>query len=92
MVQWHAIGTFSGGTFQGIEPTGKLVEMRGVDVVAVSGGHVVRDTMYYDGVSLARQMGMLPTSGSGVDRAMLALLNTSTRLRQRLSASHRTRR
>ena len=92
MVQWHTTGTFSGGRFQGIEPTAKRVEMRGVDVVTVSAGRVVRDTMYYDGVSLARQIGMLPGNGSGADKAMLALFNAATRLRQRVPASRRTRR
>ncbi len=91
-VQRHGTATFSGGRFQGIAPTGKRVEMRGVDVVTVTEGHVVRDTMYCDGVSLARQIGLLPTSGSGTDRAMLSLFNASTRLRGRLPASRRARR
>lgn len=83
VVQWHATGTFSGGKFQGIEPTGKSVEIRGVDVVDVRAGRVVRDTMYYDGASLARQIGMLPRSGSRTDKVALSVFNTLTRLRQR---------
>lgn len=90
IVQWYATGTFSGGKFQDIEPTGTRVEMRGVDVVVVNEGRVSRDTMYYDGVSLARQIGMLPRTGSGADKAMLSLFNASTRLRRRLPASRRT--
>ena len=61
-------------------------------MVTVSAGRVVHDTMYYDGVSLARQIGMLPGNGSGADKAMLALFNAATRLRQRVPASRRTRR
>ena len=83
VVQWSATGTFSGGPFQGIEPTGKRIEMRGVDVVEVIEGRVVRDTMYYDGASLARQIGLLPRYGSRTDSAALAAFNTLTRLRQR---------
>ncbi len=83
VVQWHATGTFSGGKFQGIEPTGKRVGIRGVDVVDVVAGRVVRDTMYYDGASLARQIGMLPQSGSPTEKAALSVLNLITRLRQR---------
>jgi len=33
VVQWRAQGTFTGGRFMGIEPTGRPVEMRGVDVM-----------------------------------------------------------
>jgi len=82
MVQWHATGTFSGGKYQGIEPTGKHVEIRGVDVMEITDGRVVRDTIYYDGASFARQIGMLPRSGSGVDKAILSVFNTVTRLRR----------
>ena len=84
-VQWHAIGTFSGGKYQGIEPTGKTVETRGADVMEIADGHVVRDTIYYDGASFARQIGILPRSGSGTDKAMMSAFNTATRLRQRFA-------
>jgi steroid delta-isomerase-like uncharacterized protein len=85
VVQWHAAGTFSGGKFQGIEPTGKHVEIRGVDVMEITEGLVRHNTIYYDGASFARQIGMLPSSGSGTDKAMLSVFNTVTRLRQRRS-------
>ena len=84
-VQWQATGTFYGGKFQGIEPTRKHVEIRGVDVMEITDGRVVHDTIYYDGASFARQIGLLPPSGSGVDQAMLSVFNTVTRLRQRRS-------
>jgi steroid delta-isomerase-like uncharacterized protein len=83
VVQWHATGTFSGGPFQGIEPTGKRIELRGVDVVEVISGRVMRDTMYYDGTSLARQIGMLPHSDSRAHKAALSVFNALTWLRQR---------
>ena len=82
-VQWHATGTFSGARFQGIEPTGKRVEIRGLDVVDVADDVVVRDTMFYDGATLARQLGMLPRRGSGTDKALRATFNRLTRLRWR---------
>ena len=82
VVQWHATATFAGAPFQGIEPTGKRVTIRGVDVVDVVSGQIVRDTMYYDGASLARQIGMLPSSGSGAEKAVLSVFNTLTRVRQ----------
>ena len=44
----------------GIEPTGKRVEMRGLDLLEVEDGKIVSNTAFYDGIELARQIGMLP--------------------------------
>lgn len=85
VVQWRASGGFTGAPFQGIEPTGKRVELRGVDVMQVTGGLVTFNTIYYDGASFARQVGMLPTSGSTTDRAVLSVFNAATRLRSKLN-------
>ena len=82
VVQWHAAGTFSGGIFQGVEPTGKHVEVRGVDVMEITAGRVRHNTIYYDGASFARQIGLLPRAGSAADKAMVSAFNTATRLRR----------
>ena len=84
-VQWRAWGRFTGAPFQGIEPTGRRVEIRGVDVLQVADGRVGGNTIYYDGASFARQVGMLPAAGSSVDRAVLSTFNAATRLRGRLN-------
>ena len=90
VVQWHASGSFVGGPFQGVEPTGKDVAVRGVDVMEFADGVVRHNTIYYDGAAFARQVGMLPKAGTGVDRAVLSVFNASTRLRKRLQqGSHR---
>ena len=91
VVQWHAAGTFSGGKFQGIEPTGKRVQIRGVDVMEFAEGLYVHNTIYYDGASFARQIGMLPRAGSGAEKATLFGFNASTRLRQRRNRRRATR-
>ena len=91
VVQWHAAGTFSGGKFQGIEPTGKRVQIRGVDVMEFAEGRYVHNTIYYDGASFARQIGMLPRSGSVTEKATLFGFNASTRLRQRRNRRRATR-
>jgi len=85
VVQWHAAGTFCGGAFQGIEATGRHVEIRGVDVMEISDGKVRHNTIYYDGASFARQIGMLPHSGSRTDKAVLSVFNAVTRVRHGLS-------
>ena len=91
VVQWHAAGTFSGGKFQGIEPTGKHVQIRGVEVMEFAEGRYVHNTIYYDGASFARQIGMLPRAGSGAEKATLFGFNASTRLRQRRNRRRATR-
>jgi steroid delta-isomerase-like uncharacterized protein len=83
VVQWHAAGTFSGGPFQGITATGRRVDIRGVDVMEIAGGLVQHNTIYYDGATFARQIGLLPGLGTRADQAMLAAFNAKTTLSQR---------
>ena len=85
-VQWRASGTFSGGPFQGIEPTGRQIEVRGIDSLEVEDGKILRNTSVYDGAAVARGMGLLPAEDSGADRAMRAGLNTVTKLRRVVAA------
>jgi hypothetical protein len=86
VVQWRATGTFDGSEpFIGIEPTGRRLDLRGVDVILVDADFkVATNTVYYDGVEFARQIGMLPPRDSAPERAMLAAFNGATKLRQRI--------
>jgi steroid delta-isomerase-like uncharacterized protein len=85
VVQWHATGTFSGAPFLGIEPNGRSIDIRGVDVIRVDENFkVVTNTVYYDGAEYARQIGMLPARDSAADRALTAAFNGATKLRKRL--------
>jgi steroid delta-isomerase-like uncharacterized protein len=82
-VQWRAGGTFSGTPFQGIEPTGRTVDIRGCDCLEVDKeGKLTRNTAYYDGAGFARGIGMLPSQDSGADRAMVAGFNAFTKARR----------
>ena len=91
VVQWHAAGTFTGGPFQGIAPTGRRVETRGVDVMEIADGLVQHNTIYYDGAAFARQIGLLPGLGSRADQALLAAFNAKTALSQRVRDRRRRR-
>ena len=82
-VEWTLRGTFNGAPFQGIRASGRRVEIQGVDVIEVRDGLQFRNSIYYDGASFARQVGMLPPLGSRADRALLALFNARTRLLRR---------
>lgn len=84
--------SFTGGPFQGIAPTGRRVEIRGVDVMEISDGLIQRNTIYYDGASFARQIGLLPGLGSRADQAMLAAFNAKTSLSQRARDRRQRRR
>jgi steroid delta-isomerase-like uncharacterized protein len=88
VVQWRGSGDFTGGPFQGVEPTGRHVEVRGVDVMEITDGTVRHNTIYYDGAAFARQVGMLPTAGTTMDRAVLSAFNATTRLRKRFGQGH----
>jgi steroid delta-isomerase-like uncharacterized protein len=88
-VQWRVTGTFSGGPFQGVHATGRRVELMGVDVMHILDGLLVDNTIYYDGLSFARQIGMLPGAGSRGDRAMVAAFNAQTDLRGKLPFTSR---
>ena len=91
VVQWQAAGTFTGGPFQGIAPTGRRADIRGVDVMEIADGLIQRNTIYYDGATFARQIGLLPGLGSRADQALLAVFNAKTTLSQRARERRRRR-
>jgi steroid delta-isomerase-like uncharacterized protein len=80
--QWESSGTFTGAPFQGIRATGRSVLLRGVDCSVIEDGRIRQDTIYYDGATFARAVGMLPPMGGRGDRLMTAAFNTATRARQ----------
>ena len=82
--QWSMRGTFDGAPFQGIAPTGREIALRGVDIMEFEDGLLRRNTIYYDGLRFARQVGLLPSEGSAADRALLAVFNTFSKTKSRL--------
>ena len=85
--QWTMKGTMSGGPFQGIEPTGRVLEVRGIDVMELEDGLLRNNTVYYDGLSFARQIGLLPPAGSKRDQALMGGFNALTKLKKALRRS-----
>jgi steroid delta-isomerase-like uncharacterized protein len=85
-VEWRMSGTFSGSSLQGVDATGKRVTLRGLDVVEVEDGRNVASTGYYDGMTFARQVGLMPARDSTLERAMKLRLNAVTRLRRSFDA------
>jgi len=85
-VEWRMTGRFSGQPFQGVEATGRRVELRGIDVIEIADGKNTSAAAYYDGMSFARQIGLMPTQDSGPERAMKGAFNAATRLRRNIGA------
>lgn len=86
VVEWRASGHFTGQAFQGVEPTGTRVEWRGIDLIEVADGKNASVTAYYDGMSFARQIGLMPAQGSAPERAMKGAFNAATKLRRAVAA------
>jgi steroid delta-isomerase-like uncharacterized protein len=84
VIQWRQRGTHT-GAFMGIEPTGRAVEMRGVDIMEVEDGLIVKNTVYYDGAAQARMLGMMPAQGSGAERAVIGAFNGVNKLRRAIA-------
>jgi len=86
--QWRATGTFTGGPFQGFEPNGKRVELRGTDCIEVDDeGRITRNTAAYDGAAFARGLGLLPAENSGAEKAMRGAFNAVTKLRKTIEGA-----
>jgi steroid delta-isomerase-like uncharacterized protein len=84
-VEWRMRGTFDGAPFQGIEPTGRPIELRGLDMLEIEDGKISRITGYFDGAEYARQIGMLPPQDSGAERAMTSVFNAVTKVRRAMN-------
>lgn len=84
VIQWHATGTFTGTPFQGVHATGRRVDLRGCDVMRFEDGKLTHNTIYYDGLGFARQVGLLPREGSAADKAMTAAFNAGVDVWARL--------
>jgi steroid delta-isomerase-like uncharacterized protein len=84
-VEWRMSGTFTGGPFQGVDPTDKPVEVRGVDLLEIEDGEIAANTAYYDGMAVTRQFGMLPPQDSGAERAMKSAFNALTKARKAIA-------
>jgi steroid delta-isomerase-like uncharacterized protein len=63
--EWTARGTHEGAMTRGgvqVEPTGKPVEYKGMDVIPIRDGLVARKDVYSDSITLLRQLGLTDIS------------------------------
>ncbi|MBX5440354.1 MAG: ester cyclase [Solirubrobacteraceae bacterium] len=74
-------GTFAGtGRLQGVKPNGARIDLEIVDNLVVRDGRIVANDAYLDGLTLARQIGVLPPDGSPAQQAITRAVNARTRL------------
>ena len=87
-VRWSATGTFAGdGAYQGIAPTGERITLTGMDLLQIRDGKLVANHAFPDGMSFARQIGMLPPQGSAAETRLLGAFNAKSRATRRLAGT-----
>jgi predicted ester cyclase len=81
---WHMEGTNRGAIDPpGFAPTGRTMQVDGVDQWAMRDGRIARYRAFYDMNDLARQLGIVPPPGSRAERGMVSLQRLQARLRRR---------
>jgi glyoxylase-like metal-dependent hydrolase (beta-lactamase superfamily II)/predicted ester cyclase len=85
-VHWKLTGTFAGpGRFAGVSPTGSVVELEGCDLLTVRDGLIHNNDAFADGMTFAREIGMMPPKDSSAEQRMTAAFNAKTRVIGRLA-------
>ena len=72
--RWRMRGTMTGPLDPpGFAPTGRSMEVEGVDLWTMRDGHIARSRAFYDLTDLTRQLAIAPPPGSRAERAMVRL-------------------
>lgn len=88
--EWRSRMTHT-GTFEGLAPTGRVVETAGVDVATLDGAGRIRHlASYYDGAEIIRDLGLLPDRGSRTEGTLVRAASALTRLQGALRGGSRT--
>lgn len=83
-VQWRITGTHTGAPFQSLQPSGRRVELDGMDHFTVIDGKVAANFVVYDQLQFARCIGLMPPENSVQERAMQSAFNARVKLMRRL--------
>jgi len=62
--EWIQSGTYT-GEVDGVEVTGKQFSGRGASIIELHEGKIRREAIYWDELSLLRQLGVMPEASSG---------------------------
>ena len=75
VVTWMVFeGTFR-GPFRGLLPTGRTCQVPGVAIYRIRGDKICEEKIYYDALTLAHQMGLLPSPDKFFGRIMNLILS-----------------
>jgi predicted ester cyclase len=85
--RWHLTGTHTGGTWAGIETTGRRVELDGIDHFTIRDGKVASNFVVFDQMVVARAFGIMPPDGSAADRALKAAFNAKTKVAEAIRSA-----
>ena len=81
---WLMAGTMLGpDPWAGFAPTGKRMEIEGIDVYVFRGGLVSRYRGRYDLSEVARQLGLAPARGSRPEHVLAFVQRTAMRFRRK---------
>jgi steroid delta-isomerase-like uncharacterized protein len=82
--RWRMRGTMTGVLDPpGFAPTGRSMEVEGVDLWEMRDGRIARYRAFYDLNDLARQLAIAPAPGSRGEKAMVALQRLQARMLRR---------
>ncbi len=80
-VRWTIAGTFAGpGGLNGVQATGSPLKLEGVDVLTVRDGLVQANDAFSDGMTAARQIGLMPPQDSAAEQRLMGAFNVKTRV------------
>ncbi|MEO3760676.1 ester cyclase [Mycobacterium sp. B14F4] len=81
MVPWKMTGThLAAFDPRGFAPTGRRIDVDGVDVYTFRRHKIAHYAAYYDNSAVARQLGLLPASGSRTETMYVAVQRLQARL------------
>jgi steroid delta-isomerase-like uncharacterized protein len=84
--RWRMRGTNTGPIDPpGFAPTGRAIEIDGVDLWTLRDGRIARYRAFYDFNALAVQLGLAPAPGSRMEKGMAALQRLGARVARRRS-------
>jgi steroid delta-isomerase-like uncharacterized protein len=85
--RWRMRGTLRGPIHPpGFGPTGRAMEVEGVDLWTMRDGRIARSRAFYDMNDLARQLGIAPPPGSPGEKAVVGLQRVQAAIMRRRGA------
>ena len=82
--RWRMRGTMTGPLDPpGFAPTGRSMEVEGVDLWTMRDGRIARYRAFYDLNDLARQLAIAPAQGSRAEKAIVGLQRLQARMLRR---------